>query len=92
MRKGDKVRFVYTGNDYDANELGILQMTLMPKQELKAGDVGYIITGVKSVKEIKVGDTITHAARPAEGVVGFEEVKPMEIGRASCRERVSYSV
>ncbi len=77
MRKGDKVRFVYTGNDYDANELGILQMTLMPKQEMKAGDVGYVITGVKSVKEIRVGDTITHAARPAEGVVGFEEVKPM---------------
>ncbi len=77
LRKGDKVRFVYTGNDYDANEVGILQMSLMPKLEAKAGDVGYIITGVKSVKEIKVGDTITHAARPAEGVVGFEEVKPM---------------
>ena len=77
LRKGDKVRFIYTGNDYDANELGILQMTLMPKQEMKAGDVGYVITGVKSVKEIKVGDTITLAARPAEGVVGFEEVKPM---------------
>ena len=77
LRKGDKVRFIYTGNDYDANELGILQMSLMPKQELKAGDVGYVITGVKSVKEIKVGDTITLAARPAEGVVGFEEVKPM---------------
>ena len=78
LRKGDKVRFVYTGNDYNADEIGILQMTLMPKMELQAGDVGYIITGVKSAKEIKVGDTITKANRPClEGVKGFEEVKPM---------------
>ena len=78
LRKGDKVRFVYTGNDYNADEIGILQMTLMPKMELQAGDVGYIITGVKSAKEIKVGDTITKATRPClEGVKGFEEVKPM---------------
>ncbi len=78
LRKGDKVRFVYTGNDYNADEIGILQMSLMPKMELQAGDVGYIITGVKSAKEIKVGDTITKATRPClEGVKGFEEVKPM---------------
>ena len=78
LRKGDKVRFVYTGNDYNADEIGILQMSLMPKMELSAGDVGYIVTGVKSAKEIKVGDTITKANRPClEGVKGFEEVKPM---------------
>ena len=78
LRKGDKIRFVYTGNDYNADEIGILQMTLMPKMELQAGDVGYIVTGVKSAKEIKVGDTITKANRPClEGVKGFEEVKPM---------------
>ena len=78
LRKGDKVRFIYTGNDYNADEIGILQMTLMPKMELQAGDVGYIVTGVKSAKEIKVGDTITKANRPClEGVKGFEEVKPM---------------
>ncbi len=78
LRKGDKVRFIYTGNDYNADEIGILQMTLMPKLELQAGDVGYIVTGVKSAKEIKVGDTITKANRPClEGVKGFEEVKPM---------------
>lgn len=78
LKKGDKIRFVYTGKDYNADEIGVLQMTLMPKQELSAGDVGYIITGVKAVKEIKVGDTITKANNPClEGVKGFEEVKPM---------------
>ena len=78
IRKGEKVRFVYTGKDYNADEVGILQMTLIPKESLSAGDVGYIITGIKAAKEIKVGDTITHAARPClEGVKGFEEVKPM---------------
>lgn len=78
VKKGEKIRFFHTGKNYDANEVGILQMNLMPKDEVVAGDVGYIITGVKSVKEIKVGDTITHAVRPCtEGVQGFEEVKPM---------------
>ncbi len=78
MRKGDKVRFVNTGSNYDANEIGILQMDLVPKQELSAGNVGYIITGVKVSKEIKVGDTITQVSRPcAEAIHGFEEVKPM---------------
>ncbi len=78
IKKGDKIRFYHTGKNHDANEVGILQMGLMPRDEVRAGDVGYIITGVKSVKEIKVGDTITHTARPcADGVQGFEEVKPM---------------
>ncbi|MBL7816858.1 MAG: elongation factor 4 [Saprospiraceae bacterium] len=78
IRKGEKVRFFYTGKDYNADEIGILQMNLMPKDELKAGDVGYIITGIKAAKEIKVGDTITHATKPCmEAVKGFEEVKPM---------------
>ncbi len=78
LRKGDKVRFVNTGSNYDANEIGILQMDLVPKQELSAGNVGYIITGVKVSKEIKVGDTITTLANPcAEAIHGFEDVKPM---------------
>jgi GTP-binding protein LepA len=78
LRKGDKVRFFHTNKEYEANEVGILQMTLIPKEEIRAGDVGYIITGIKSAKEIKVGDTITHMARPClEAVKGFEEVKPM---------------
>ena len=78
MRKGDKVRFVNTGSNYDANEIGILQMDLVPKQELSAGNVGYIITGVKVSKEIKVGDTITTVNRPCEEAIhGFEDVKPM---------------
>jgi GTP-binding protein LepA len=78
LRKGDKVRFFYTGKDYDANEVGILQMDYLAKEELKTGDVGYIITGVKTSKEIKVGDTITHVHRPCtEAIHGFEDVKPM---------------
>jgi len=78
LRKGDKVRFVNTGSNYDANEIGILQMDLVPKQELSAGNVGYIITGVKVSKEIKVGDTITTLANQcAEAIHGFEDVKPM---------------
>ena len=78
IRKGDKIKFVYTGNVYNADEIGNLQMTLQPKDILQAGDVGYIITGIKSVKEIKVGDTITGAVNPTtEAVKGFEDVKPM---------------
>ena len=78
IRKGEKIRFFYTGRDYEANEVGILQMNLMPQDVVAAGDVGYIITGIKSAKEIKVGDTMTHANRPtAQAVKGFEEVKPM---------------
>ncbi len=78
LRKNQKVRFVYTGKDYVADEIGILQMSQIPKDELKAGDVGYIITGIKVSKEIKVGDTITTTENPCtEGIQGFEDVKPM---------------
>jgi len=77
MKKGKKVRFVNTENDYDANEIGILQMDQVPKDELHAGNVGYIVTGIKTSKEIKVGDTITNVDNPAEAIQGFEDVKPM---------------
>ena len=78
LRKGDKVRFVNTGKEYEAEEIGILQMSQVPKNELAAGDVGYIITGIKESKEIKVGDTVTLSKNPcAEAIHGFEDVKPM---------------
>ncbi len=78
MKKGDKVRFVNTGKDYVADEIGILQMSQIPKKELHAGDVGYIITGIKVSKEIKVGDTITLEENPCDAAIqGFEDVKPM---------------
>ncbi len=76
--KGDKVRFVNTGKEYEADEIGILRMDMVPQQELSAGNVGYIITGIKTSREIKVGDTITHVDRPCEeSIQGFEDVKPM---------------
>lgn len=78
LKKGDKVRFFYSGKDYEANEVGILQMDYIAREELKTGDVGYIITGIKTSKEIKVGDTVTHVHRPSEEAIhGFEDVKPM---------------
>ncbi len=78
LKKGEKVRFVNTGKEYHADEIGILQIKQVPKNELKAGNVGYIITGIKASKEIKVGDTITHVDRPCEAAIdGFEDVKPM---------------
>ncbi len=78
MKKGDMVRFVNTKMDYEADEIGVLKMDMIPKKELRAGDVGYIITGIKSSKEIKVGDTITQVDRPCEKAIdGFEDVKPM---------------
>ena len=78
LRKGDKVKFFNTGKEYDADEIGVLKMDMMPRNELRTGDVGYIISGIKTSKEVKVGDTITHIARPcAEAIDGFEEVKPM---------------
>lgn len=78
MKQGEKVRFFNTGKEYEANEIGILQMVQIPKKELHAGNVGYIITGIKESKEIKVGDTITTVANPcAESIQGFEDVKPM---------------
>ncbi len=78
LRKGDKVKFFNTGKEYDADEIGVLKMDMMPRNELRTGDVGYIISGIKTSKEVKVGDTITHIARPCDKAIeGFEEVKPM---------------
>jgi GTP-binding protein LepA len=77
IKKGDKVKFVNTGQDYFADEVGILKLGLEPRNEVKTGDVGYIITGIKNAKEVKVGDTITLSSNPGAGIKGFEEVKPM---------------
>ncbi|TCO08003.1 translation elongation factor 4 [Natronoflexus pectinivorans] len=78
IKKGDLVKFVNTGKEYYADEVGILGLDLVPRGELKTGDVGYIISGIKTSKEVKVGDTITHVKRPcAKAIAGFEEVKPM---------------
>ncbi|MBK8403665.1 MAG: elongation factor 4 [Saprospiraceae bacterium] len=78
IKKGEKIKFFNTGKEYDAEEVGYLQMTLMPMPEVKCGDVGYVITGIKDAKEIKVGDTLTATANPcSEAIKGFEEVKPM---------------
>lgn len=78
IKKGDKVQFVSTGQVYEADEVGILKLKMTEKAEVKTGDVGYIITGIKNAKEVKVGDTITLANNPnPEQIKGFEEVKPM---------------
>ena len=78
IRTGDHVKFFNTGKEYDADEIGILKMDLVPRKELRTGDVGYIISGIKTSSEVKVGDTITHVARPCDKAIeGFEEVKPM---------------
>ena len=78
LRKGDKVKFVNTGMEYDADEVGILRMDMEPRQEVGCGDVGYICSGIKTSSEVRVGDTITHQQRPCEkAIAGFEEVKPM---------------
>ncbi len=78
IRQGDKVKFFNTGMEYDADEVGVLKMDMIPHKELRTGDVGYIISGIKDSKEVKVGDTITHVARPCEHAIeGFQEVKPM---------------
>ena len=78
IHTGDKVKFFNTGKEYDADEVGILKMDMIPRKELRTGDVGYIISGIKTSTEVKVGDTITHTARPcAEAISGFEESKPM---------------
>ena len=78
IRKGDKVKFFATGKEYDVEEVGLLRMKLIPTAEVTCGDVGYIITGIKSAVEVKVGDTITHVERAcAKAISGFEEVKPM---------------
>ncbi len=78
IRKGELVKFIATGKEYNADEVGILRLTMSPRDEVRCGDVGYIISGIKTSKEVKVGDTITHVKRPAaKGIEGFEEVKPM---------------
>ena len=78
IRKDDFVKFVNTGKQYNAEEIGVLKLNLSPCNELSAGNVGYIISGIKTSREVKVGDTITHVARPCEKAIeGFQEVKPM---------------
>ncbi|MCR5242188.1 MAG: translation elongation factor 4 [Prevotella sp.] len=78
IRQGDKVKFFNTGMEYVADEVGVLKMDMIPRKELKTGDVGYIISGIKDSKEVKVGDTITHVVRPCDKAIeGFQEVKPM---------------
>ncbi len=78
ISKGDQVKFMNTGHEYDADEVGVLKLNQLPKKTIYAGDVGYIISGIKDAREVKVGDTITHIKRPTpKAVKGFENVKPM---------------
>jgi GTP-binding protein LepA len=78
IKKGQKIRFMNSGRDYNADEIGILKMELSPRKEVRAGDVGYIISGIKQANEVKVGDTITSSDNPCEvAIKGFEDVKPM---------------
>jgi GTP-binding protein LepA len=78
ISKGDKIKFMATGNDYFADDIGTLKLEQHPKKEVKTGDVGYLITGIKDAREVKVGDTITLSNSPSpEAIAGFEEVKPM---------------
>ncbi|PKQ70016.1 translation elongation factor 4 [Raineya orbicola] len=77
IRKGDKVKFVATGKEYIADEVGILKLQKEPREQIECGDVGYLISGIKQAREVKVGDTITHVQNPAEAIKGFEDVKPM---------------
>lgn len=78
IRKGDHVKFIATGKEYDADEVGVLRLDMEPRKEVSTGDVGYIISGIKTSREVKVGDTITHIDGGAsEAIAGFEEVKPM---------------
>ncbi|MCE2835062.1 MAG: translation elongation factor 4 [Chitinophagaceae bacterium] len=77
IRKGQKIKFVSTDSEYNADEVGILKLNMQPRNEVNCGDVGYLITGIKNAKEVKVGDTITTFVNPSEAIQGFEEVKPM---------------
>jgi len=78
LKKGDKIKFMATGKDYFADEIGTLKLEQQPKPVVKTGDVGYLITGIKDAREVKVGDTITLSSSPSpEAIAGFEEVKPM---------------
>ena len=77
IRKGEKIQFVNTGREYFAEEIGVLKLDKQPKAEISAGNVGYLISGIKIAREVKVGDTITHPEKPGEAIKGFENVKPM---------------
>jgi GTP-binding protein LepA len=77
IRKGDKVKFVSTGQEYGADEIGVLKLEQQPRNEISAGNVGYLISGIKVAKEVHVGDTITNALNPGASLGGFQEVKPM---------------
>lgn len=77
IKKGDKVKFVSTGKEYGADEIGVLRLEKAPRNEVGTGDVGYLISGIKVAKEVKVGDTITHVHNPGAAIHGFEDVKPM---------------
>ena len=78
LRSGDRVRFFNTGKEYDADEIGVLKLDMLPTKEIAAGNVGYIISGIKTSTEVKVGDTITHVSRPCDKAIdGFQEAKPM---------------
>ena len=78
IHKGDHVKFFNTGNDYDADEVGVLRLKMQPRGEIRSGDVGYICSGIKNAKDVKVGDTITTMANPCQdAIAGFEDVKPM---------------
>jgi len=77
IRKNDKVKFVSVGTEYGADEIGVLKLDKLPKDEISAGNVGYLISGIKVAKEVKVGDTITLVNNPGEAIRGFEDVKPM---------------
>ncbi len=78
IRKGERVKFFNAGSEYDADEIGVLKLKMSPRNEIRAGDVGYIISGIKNSVDVKVGDTITSVAEPCrEAIAGFEDVKPM---------------
>lgn len=77
LNKGDLVKFINTGKEYEADEIGVLKLDLEPRSQLSAGDVGYIISGIKQAREVKVGDTVTHKNRSGIAIKGFEDVKPM---------------
>src|SRR5690625_7355643 len=77
IKEGDEVQFVHTGKEYTADEVGVLRVDMLPRKQISAGDVGYIITGIKVSKEIKVGDTITHVDNPTQSAIqGCAELKP----------------
>jgi GTP-binding protein LepA len=77
IKKGERIKFVNTGREYFAEEIGVLKLEKQPRNEIAAGNVGYLISGIKVAREVKVGDTITHPEKPGEAIKGFENVKPM---------------